>query len=195
MPKWLTYIAGLIGSLLYLSQATTAFSSEKSGEYNHIYRKYARKYAPSRMSVSQFAALLKAVAQRESSEDPDAVNNSDNIPGTPYNERSTGLMQVLCPQALNVMGWPDGDPSNWDTDPDTVCADLTDPDYNVKIGAQILAWNIDHGGSAPHFPEKGVSLFNAYNNHNKQVTPADRFTNQGYVNDVMNNYRELLGTV
>lgn len=72
--------------------------------------------------------LLKAVAIRESNEDPAAIGAAG--------ER--GIMQVLCvPNAtgtctarLNLPGWPDTE------------RQLLDPDRNISRGAEILAWNI-----------------------------------------------------
>src|SRR6185503_19269081 len=75
--------------------------------------------------------LLKAVAITESRLNPDAVNTRD--------KESIGLMQVLChpdgaggcSNRLNVDGWSGATRKK-----------LLDPHFNIRIGTQILAWNI-----------------------------------------------------
>jgi soluble lytic murein transglycosylase-like protein len=111
--------------------------------------------------------LVKAIAQHESHENPDAVNPRDN--------ESIGIMQILCRpdgqggclNKLNVEGWNE-----------TTRVKLFDADWNVYIGTQILADNIDRYGVA-----KGIAVYNAWDQH---VAPtAGPFKNQAYVNDVL----------
>lgn len=118
--------------------------------------------------------LLKAIAQVESSENPDAKNPLDP---------SYGLMQLLCipdgqggcKNKLNVLGWP----------PDSV-AKLYDPDYSLTIASQILRWNIDRYGH-----NKGIAVYNAWSAH---TAPQDGpYPNQGYVDKVLSKYRALGG--
>jgi soluble lytic murein transglycosylase-like protein len=111
--------------------------------------------------------LVKAIAQHESAENPDAVNPTDN--------ESLGLMQVLCrpdgkggcANRLNVEGWP------------TITrAALLDPSTNVYIGAQILEANI-----AAYGVPKGIAVYNAWDQHTAPA--AGPFKNQAYVDDVL----------
>lgn len=117
--------------------------------------------------------LVKAIAQHESGENADAVNTSDN--------ESLGLMQVLCrpdgrggcANRLNVAGWADATREK-----------LLDPDYNVYIGVQILASNINVYGVP-----KGIAVYNAWDQHTAPA--AGPFKNQGYVDDVLRRARAL----
>ena len=116
--------------------------------------------------------LLHAVAVVESNENPNAVNSTDP---------SIGLMQVLCvpdgkgscKNRLNVQGWP---PSSKDQ--------LFDPDYNLHIASQILAWNINTYGL-----EKGIAVYNSWSAH---TAPSEGpFPNQSYVNKVIAKWNEI----
>lgn len=118
--------------------------------------------------------LLKAIAQVESNEDPNAKNQADP---------SFGLMQILCQDdgygscrnRLNVLDWPPASKS-----------ELFDPDYSLHIGAQILAWNIGRYGR-----DKGIAVYNAWSAH---TAPNDGpYPNQGYVDKVLSKYRALGG--
>jgi soluble lytic murein transglycosylase-like protein len=118
--------------------------------------------------------LVKAIAQHESGELADAVNARDH--------ESLGLMQVLCrpdgrggcANRLNVEGWADATREK-----------LLDPEFNVYIGVQILASNIDAYGVP-----KGIAVYNAWDQH---TAPAEGpFRNQRYVDDVLRRAR-LLG--
>jgi len=118
--------------------------------------------------------LLKAIAQVESSENPDAVNPADP---------SVGLMQVLCvpdgagscSNRLNVNDWPPQSRQQ-----------LFDPDFNLHIAAQILKWNIDTYGTL-----KGIAVYNSWSAH---TDPREGpFQNQGYVDKVLSKYRALGG--
>jgi len=118
--------------------------------------------------------LLKAIAQVESNENPQAKNQADP---------SFGLMQLLCQDdgmgscrnKLNVLDWP---PDNKEK--------LFDPDYSLHIGAQILAWNITQYGQ-----NKGIAVYNAWSAHS---APRDGpFPNQVYVDKVLSKLRALGG--
>jgi len=169
--------------LVYLGfQTKTKVQAEPLNEYEYTPVDWSIKPA---MSLDDLYAhygqlhnldpmLLKAIAQVESSEDPDAKNPNDP---------SYGLMQLLCvpdgsggcKNKLNVLGWP----------PDSV-AKLYDPDYSVSIAAQILRWNIDRYGH-----NKGIAVYNAWSAH---TAPQDGpFPNQGYVDKVLSKYRALGG--
>jgi soluble lytic murein transglycosylase-like protein len=115
--------------------------------------------------------LLKAVARKESRLNPNAVNNADN--------ESIGLMQVLCrpdghggcANNLKVDGWRDATRRK-----------LFDPEFNIKIGAQILAWNIRKYGMP-----KAIAVYNRWAERSSPV--AGPFENHSYVAAVLGNYR------
>lgn len=117
--------------------------------------------------------LVKAIAIVESNERADAVH---------VESQSIGLVQVLCRddgnggcanRLVNVAGWP---PSSRDV--------LFDPNYNLLIGTQILAWNIRTYGQ-----RKGIA---AYNQWSARKTPrGEPFPNQYYVDKVLRTYRQL----
>jgi soluble lytic murein transglycosylase-like protein len=131
-----------------------------------IYQRYADQFGVD-------WRLVKAIAQHESGENPDAVNTRDN--------ESIGLMQILCrpdgaggcTNRLNVEGWPDATREG-----------LFDADFNVYIGAQILASNI-----ASYGVPKGIAVYNAWDQH---TAPAGGpFKNQSYVDDVLRRAAKL----
>jgi soluble lytic murein transglycosylase-like protein len=115
--------------------------------------------------------LLKAVARKESRLNPKAVNNADN--------ESIGLMQVLCrpdgrggcANNLKVDGWSGATRRK-----------LFDPEFNIKIGAQILAWNIRKYGMP-----KAVAVYNRWAERSSPV--AGPFENQAYVDTVVAGYK------
>jgi soluble lytic murein transglycosylase-like protein len=116
--------------------------------------------------------LLKAVGTAESHLNPRAVNQRDP---------SIGIMQVRCvddkkggcANRLDVLRWP---PARREQ--------LYDPDYNIDIGAQILAWNIARFGRA-----RGIA---AYNHWGARRTPRSQpFPNQYYVDKVTHIHRQL----
>ena len=134
--------------------------------YDYLYQQYAK-------GKSYDWKLLKAIAQVESDENPNATNPVDP---------SYGLCQILCQpdgvggcrNALNVAGWP---PSGKDA--------LYDPDYNVYIASQILEWNIANYGL-----QKGIAVYNSWS-----ANTADRsgpFPNQSYVEKVNLKYYALI---
>lgn len=132
---------------------------------NNLYKNYGNRYG-----IDPY--LLKAIAQIESSENPYALNKSSHC---------YGLMQILCQpdnqggcrNKLNVDGWP---PLFIDR--------LYSPSYNVRIGTQILKWNINTYGL-----KKGIAVYNSWSaRHDAKNGP---FRNQGYVNKVMGKYHDL----
>jgi len=121
--------------------------------------------------------LLKAIAMRESSLNPEAINAADHY--------SVGLMQVLYrPRDEDNL---DAGPKNhfnvegWDQ---ATFTKLKDPDFNVKIGAQILAWNIRTFGLP-----RGIAVYNAWDQRDMPINGP--FKNQAYVDGVLSNYRSL----
>jgi len=117
--------------------------------------------------------LLKAIAIIESGENPQAVNPSDP---------SFGLMQILCTpdgkggcsNRFNIQGWP----------PET-SERLFEPMFNVKLAAQILAWNLDQFG----YP-RGVAVYNAWSARHDS---DGNFRNQEYVDSVRRQFTNLGG--
>jgi len=117
--------------------------------------------------------LLKSIAVTESRLNPDAVNAADN--------ESIGLMQVLCrpdggggcSNGLNVDGWSEATRKK-----------LFDPRFNIKIGAQILAWNIRTYGLP-----KAIAVYNRWAERTSPV--AGPFQNQLYVDAVLANDMRL----
>ena len=149
-------IIGLL-VLLGLGKGLT-IGGDSPKELIPIYKKYGEIY-----SVDW--KLLRAIAQAESDENPDATN---------YSDPSYGLMQILYPNHLPAVNdWP---PASAD--------DLYDPDYNVKIGAQIIAWNIKNYGY-----QRGIAIYNAWEARNSPVFGP--FPNEVYVNKVLTNVRKL----
>lgn len=132
-----------------------------------LYRKHANKQGLD-------WRLLKAIAIVESSENPNARNPADP---------STGLMQVLCvpdgsggcKNRFNVQGW-EGIREN----------DLLDPDINLGIASQILAWNIQRYGF-----NKGIAVYNSWSARNDPMEGP--FQNQGYVDKVLRHYNAIKG--
>lgn len=175
-------IAAAIGALLvffgFKSKAPTGESTaeweqeplsfEKStATLDDLYQKYGLRH-------NLDWRLLKAIAQVESNENPNAKNPNDP---------SYGLMQILCQpdgaggckNNLNVMDWPPPEVSK-----------LYDPEYSLHIGAQILAWNISRYGLW-----RGVACYNHWGARLSE--PDGPFPNQGYVDKVKGKYRALGG--
>jgi len=131
---------------------------------NDLFKKWGAKYGVEWQ-------LLKAVARKESRLNPNAVNDEDN--------ESIGLMQVLCrpdgqggcANSLEVDGWSGATRRK-----------LFDPEFNIKIGAQILAWNIRKYGMP-----KAVAVYNRWAERSSPI--AGPFENQAYVAAVLGNYR------
>ncbi|HMH18339.1 MAG TPA: lytic transglycosylase domain-containing protein [Burkholderiales bacterium] len=115
--------------------------------------------------------LLKAIARKESRLNPNAVNHAD--------DESIGLMQVLCRpdgrggcgNSLKVDGWNEATRGK-----------LFDPDFNIRIGAQILAWNIRMYGMP-----RAIAVYNRWAERSSPA--AGPFENQAYVAAVLGNYR------
>ncbi len=116
--------------------------------------------------------LLKAVALVESHLNPRA-ENPDGL--------SAGIMQIYCAPSrtggcanrFNIAAWPPA-----------TRAQLYEPDYNIGLGAEILAWNIRRYGL-----HRGIA---AYNQWSARLTPPKTpFPNQYYVDKVLRQYRAL----
>jgi soluble lytic murein transglycosylase-like protein len=158
---------GAVALIVILSTRTAAatMNAETAQTLDEIFRKWGNRYGVD-------PVLLKAIATVESSLNPDAENPSDP---------SVGLMQILCiPDAtgkcsntFNVEGW---DAATW--------KNLHDPDFNVQIGAQILAWNLKNFG----YP-RGIAVYNAWNARHAPMNGP--FPNQAYVEKVIAAFTRL----
>ena len=139
-------------------------------DYDDLFKKHGTKYGVDPL-------LLKAIARMESSLNPEAVNNADRY--------SVGLMQIL--YRPSVAGDLKSRPSNrFDIDGWTEATfdKLKEPDFNIKLGAQILAWNLRTFG----YP-RGIAVYNAWD---QRKAPKDGpFKNQAYVDKVVGYYKEL----
>lgn len=166
------FILAIVGAaaLLFMSRSADArepatASSSPSPTLDELFAHYAQFLPPLPLNG---AALLKAIARKESALNPLAVRNN------PPNDVSVGLMQVLCiPDAdgvctnrFNVDGWP----STFDA--------LKDPETNLQIAVQILSYNLKQYG----FP-KGIAVYNSYSARNDSANGP--FRNQQYVDDVL----------
>lgn len=118
--------------------------------------------------------LAEAIVDVESGWDPKVVSLED----------SYGLMQILCrpdgrggcANRFDIVGWP---PRH--------ARDLFEAKLNVKIGMQILAYDISHFGLW-----RGVA---AYNDWGARHDPPDGpYRNQPYVDWVRRVYQQLKGT-
>lgn len=135
-----------------------------SDEYDSIFQRHGTRF-----NVDW--RLLKAIAMKESSLNPAAINRSDP---------SIGMMQILCTgysssktcqNRFNIQSWP---PQKSD--------DLFNADTNVFYGAQILSSNIKAYGL-----RKGIAV---YNNWSARLQ-EEPFSNQGYLDTVIKIYEEL----
>ena len=63
---------------------------------------------------------------------------------------------------------------------------LYEPDFNVSLGAQIIAWNIKTYGLA-----RGVAVYNAWDS--RHAPAAGPFHNQGYVDKVLAHFERMGG--
>lgn len=119
--------------------------------------------------------LLKAIAQVESSMNPAAEHPLG---------LSSGLMQVMCAPAhahrctnrFDIEGWP------------VTRAQLHDPEINVHLASQILAWNLRTYGLL-----QGIAVYNSRSA--RRASPGGPFPNQPYVDKVLARYRALGGEV
>jgi len=121
--------------------------------------------------------LIKAIAQQESDLDPKAVKTMDK-----HGMRAIGLMQVTCPSKKIIEGWMSDEPAEGG------CDSLFDPDKNVKMGTDILSWNMTYFGFL-----RGIASFNLWTECTSP--PQGPFKNQVYVNSVINSFKQNGGDV
>ncbi len=175
--KWKSAASMALPLALLLFIGGAALSAKKSapavapgaaaGPFDSLYQRYGARYGVDWRLVKAHALVENAP------QDVNAVNEDD--------DESIGLMQVLCQ--------PDGaggcrnrfDIDGWDG---ITRAALFDPDTNIKMGAQILAWNVKTYGLP-----KGVAVYNAWDQRNAPA--AGPFKNQYYVDRVRSKAREL----
>jgi soluble lytic murein transglycosylase-like protein len=150
-----------IAKKLYAGDGGTSEKDETAGmNKDELYLYWGKHYGVEPL-------LIKAVAFVESGENPNAKNPA---------EPSYGIMQVYYTGSndLDADGWP---PESADQ--------LYNASYNIKIGTQILRWNLKTYG----FP-KGIAVYNKWSAR-LEIQP---FTNQSYVNKVLDRYRDLGGS-
>jgi len=164
--KMLPVIVG-IGLLLYTLYNTNREISQEIIElqykrnYDSIYLKYGEKYGLD-------PELLKAHAIVESNENALAKGPTNDF----------GLMQVVFPQKLSAV-------TNWYLASEEKL--LNDPDYNVDVAAQIMAWNHSK------YPfDKAIAIYNSWGARNDPDNGP--FRNQAYVDKVVSAYTKLLGS-
>ena len=158
-------VVGLIGAAILFTRKAAA--AENMSDYETLFKKWAAIYQTD-------WRLLMAHALAESNLDSAAVNKSDP---------SYGLMQVLCQHkgtgictnVFNVDGWAG-----------MTAGRLMDPDTNIRIGAQIIAYNVRTFGMP-----RAVAVYNAWDQ--RKAPQAGPFKNQSYVNKVLANYARLQG--
>lgn len=158
----LVFVAGLAFTFKHAGALTV---QNDSGFFS-IYERWGSRYG-----VDPY--LLRAIAIVESNENPDAENPNDP---------SVGLMQILCmPDAdgrctnrFNIERW---NQATWQR--------LHEPDFNVEMGAQILAWNIKTFGYL-----RGIAVYNAWSA--RTAPPDGPFPNQSYVDKVVATYTRLV---
>lgn len=135
--------------------------------YDPIFKKYGQKYGID-------WRLIKGVAHVES-----RIGGFKNYEGkyTVSSADALGVMQVLC------RGFENGYCTNdfpairdWKTVRQNPRALLENPDLNIRIGTEILKWNIDRYGI-----EKGVAVYNKWGARLEKPP----FSNQQYVDNVM----------
>lgn len=167
MRRPLLVLLAALGGAALMVRAGTVRASEIT-DYDAILQKWAKVY-----NVDW--RLLKAHAMVESALNHRAVNPSDP---------SYGLMQVLCDAAgpdspcrnrFVVDGWSEATPNR-----------LLDPDFCVRIAAQIVAYNVRTFGMP-----RAVAVYNRW--AERLSPPGGPFSNQRYVDKVLRIYRELGG--
>lgn len=155
-------------SAAVIDPSTEISTMQGSETLDQIFQKYGLRYGVDPL-------LLKAIAMQESSLNPEAVRNN------PPHDISVGLMQVLCIPGANGICMNRFNVEGWDG---TTFDMLKDPDKNVQIAAQILAWNLEKFGSP-----RGIAV---YNNWSARTAPVDGpFPNQHYVDRVTSFYADL----
>lgn len=146
----------ILGAFFLYARKTEA---GETVSYNSLYQKHGQTYGVDWL-------LLKALAIIESNENPGAVNPVDP---------SYGIMQIFYTGSnrFDIDGWP---PTN--------STQLLDADYNIRLGSQIIGWNLRAYGL-----EKGIAVYNKWSARNE----TKPFSNQAYVDKVLNKYHSIGG--
>lgn len=160
----------LIGAASVLILFSRAASGKSATGLDAIFDKYGNQYGVD-------PALLKAIASVESSLNPNAINAGDRY--------SVGLMQILYRPSTADRNSPPTNRFDIDGWRDATFDKLKDPDFNVKMGAQILAWNIKTYGLP-----RAIAVYNAWDQRAAPVNGP--FKNQAYVNKVLAHYLAFL---
>jgi soluble lytic murein transglycosylase-like protein len=164
---WIVIAAGIAAIFLFTFKRVESAETMTpiNDAFEDIFQRYAKEYG-----LDPY--LLRAIAMVESSLNPLAENPKDP---------SVGLMQVLCkPDAngrcTNVLHVDDWESATWEG--------LKDPDFNVRIAGQILAWNLRTYG----YP-RGIAVYNSWDS--RRFPLEGPFPNQAYVDKVIATYTKL----
>ena len=150
---------------MLLALLVLAMPSANAGEFDALFQKHGAAH-----SVDW--RLLKAIGTVESHLNPRA-ENPDGL--------SAGIMQIHCAPAHGAVCTNRFDIAAW---PPATRAQLYAPDYNIGLGAEIIAWNIRHYGLP-----RGIA---AYNQWSARKTPrGELFPNQYYLEKVLRAYSAL----
>lgn len=158
------HLKGLSVYVILILLAVVVMINMNESYLEALYRKHGHEKGLDPM-------LLKAIAIVESSENPEALNPNDP---------SYGLMQIRYVEGkthLDVMDFP----------PPSI-EQLYDPDYNLHIASQILAWNISNFGFV-----RGIAIYNCWTCKDDPIEGP--FKNQPYVSKVLQEYKSLGGKV
>lgn len=173
-------ILGAAAALFFFARRADAMTPAESAPLNQpvttlrsLYERYGAQHGVD-------PDLLQALAIVESSERADAVR------WNPPNDVSVGLMQILASpppgtergqdymaqNRFNIAPWP------------VTFEALKNPELNVNLGAQILAWNLRTFG----FP-RGVAVYNMYSMRHANLNGP--FENQVYVDRVLRHLNRI----
>lgn len=170
------FVALIVGATVYATKAQAkAATVNKENTLDDLFRKIGAEY-----NIDPL--LLKAIAMQESALNVNAVRWNP-----PY-DVSVGMMQILCtPPEGQAQGADYLCQNRFNIDPWPVTYNqLKNPELNVRLGAQILAWNLQTFG----FP-RGIAVYNRWDARLSQ--PQGPFPNQSYVEKVLSNYERLKG--
>src|SRR5579859_7824797 len=171
MMRLAALIAGTIGAALLLWTRSVQ-AGEKEMSLREIFDKWGNQYGVDPL-------LLEAFATVESGLDANAVR------WNPPKDISVGLMQVLyIPSNINVPNSPPTNRFNVDGWSEATFDKLKDPEFNVRIASQIVAWNVKTFGMP-----RAIAVYNNYSQRFAGVNGP--FTNQSYVDKVLRNYARL----
>ena len=186
-------IIGILGALIALTASLRKANAEVTDQSDADFPPIpGRKPAPPSLSSLDVLyqkhgnlkqldwLLIKSIARVESSERIGAINPNDP---------SYGLMQILCTGGGNNFNakCSNNFPAIPRWNEATRNKLLTDPDFNVHVGASILKWNMSRYGFL-----RGIATYNAWGARNDPANGP--FRNQNYVDKVMREYTALGGS-